>query len=227
MSIPTPATPSSPRPRSTIRPARTDDPAEVDRLYEICRRTGRSGEDASAVTAHPRLLGDVYLGAYLRFEPDLALVLVDPAGTVVGYVLGARDTAAFDALLEREWWPVLRERYPLGCAPEGSFDAGVVQVVHGEHGTDPAVLADYPAHLHVDLLPEGQGGGDGRRLLEALFDALRAREVPGVHLGVSLDNTRAIGFYTHLGFTVLGEGGWQLGLDLRPVTCPTTPRRPG
>lgn len=207
------------QPRFTVRPVRPADLSEVDRLYEICLRTGRAGDDASALTEHPRLLGDTYLGAYLRFEPELAFVLVDGEaegpGSVVGYVLGARDTAAFDATLAREWWPEVAARYPAGSAPEGSFDAGVVATVHGPKGTDPAVLADFPAHLHVDLLPEGQGGGNGRRLLETLFDALRALGAPGVHLGVSLDNTRAIGFYEHLGFRVLGDGGWQLGLDLR------------
>lgn len=218
MSTPTPTTTTS-QPRFTIRPARTTDPAEVDRLYDICLRTGRAGDDASALTEHPRLLGDTYLGAYLRFEPELAFVLVDGQvegpEAVVGYVLGARDTAAFDATLEREWWPAVQDRYPAGSAPEGSFDAGVVATVHGPKGTDPAVVAEFPAHLHVDLLPEGQGGGNGRRLLETLFDALRALDVPGVHLGVSTDNTRAIGFYQHLGFRMLGDGGWQLGLDLR------------
>lgn len=218
MSTHTPTTTTS-QPRFTIRPARTDDPAEVDRLYDICLRTGASGEDATALSALPRLLGDVYLGAYLRFEPDLAFVLVDGEAegpeAVVGYVIGARDTAAFEATLEREWWPEVVERYPAGSAPEGSFDAGIVRTVHADKTTDPAVVAEFPAHLHVDLLPEGQGGGNGRRLLETLFDALRALDVPGVHLGVGAENTRAIGFYQHLGFRVLREGGWQLGLDLR------------
>ena len=30
-----------------LRPARTTDPDEVDRLYEICLRTGASGADAT------------------------------------------------------------------------------------------------------------------------------------------------------------------------------------
>ena len=207
------------QPRFTIRPAQTSDPAEVDRLYDICLRTGASGEDASPLSERPRLLGDVYLGAYLRLEPELAFVLVDGSvegpEAVVGYVIGTRDTAAFEETLEREWWPEVEQRYPAGSAQEGSYDAGIVSRVHDRSRTDPAVVAEFPAHLHVDLLPEGQGGGNGRRMLETLFDALRDLGVPGVHLGVGADNTRAIGFYEHLGFRRLGDGGWQLGLDLR------------
>ncbi|SDB86422.1 Acetyltransferase (GNAT) family protein [Sanguibacter gelidistatuariae] len=205
-----------------IRPARTDDPAEVARLYEICLLTGSDGGDATARTTEPRLLGEIYLGAYLRFAPELAFVVVDPeadaddAASVVGYVIGTADTAAFEATLDREWWPELRARYPLGTFPEGSYDANLVANIHGEHHSDPATLDRFPAHLHIDLVPRGQGGGNGRRLLTTLFDALRAAGAPGVHLGVSTTNTQATGFYAHIGFQKLSDDGALLGLVLSP-----------
>ena len=65
----------------------------------------------------------------------------------------------------------------------------------------------YPAHLHIDLLPEAQGFGWGRRLIHAQLDRLAAAGVGGVHLGMAPENARALGFYTHLGFHRLGE--WQ------------------
>ncbi|CPU65047.1 putative acetyltransferase [Mycobacteroides abscessus] len=197
-----------------LRPARTTNPAEVDRLYEICLRTGASGADASGLYADQRLLGEVYLGAYLALEPGLASV-VEADGVAAGYVLGARDTAAFEDRCEREWWPPLRERYPLGSFPAASRDEALVEQIHRPHRTDPSVLGDYPSHLHVDLLPSAQGGGNGRRLMEVLFAALRAAGSPGVHLGVAEDNASAIGFYEHLGFTRLDVAeGLVLGLRL-------------
>lgn len=202
----------------TIRPARTHDRAEVDRLYEICLRTGDAGGDATRRTSQPRLIGDVYLGSYLQLAPDFAFVLTDPRGrgpeSVVGYVVGVADTTAFDALLRRVWWPDLRERYPLEAFAPDSFDAGFVRTIHSPSSVDPAVLARYPAHLHIDLLPAAQGGGHGRRLLAALFDALRHSGAPSVHLGVSLQNTAAIGFYQHLGFRWVAADDGILGLDL-------------
>lgn len=209
--------PTDPAAGLTIRPARAHDPAEAERLYEICLRTGDHGADASALTAEPRLVGDVYLGAYLRLAPELAFVLVDPAVPgpegVLGYVVGVADSAAFHERLERAWWPALRERYPLG-AHRRDFDAELVRTIHHPPPVDPSIVARYPAHLHVDLLPAAQGGGHGRRLLGALFDALRTARVPGVHLGVSLRNTAAIGFYEHLGFRWLAADDGLLGLDL-------------
>ena len=173
-----------------------DEPA----LYDICLRTGDSGEDATALHTDPALIGHVYVGPYLSLAPDLAFVAEDEDG-VAGYVLGARDTRVFEHECERDWWPELRERYPRTAFPSSSRDGGLVRLLH-----EPAVAADdvlerYPAHLHIDLLPRLQGRGYGRRLMETLFAALRAARVPGVHLGVGLANERATAFYRHLGFT--------------------------
>ena len=78
-----------------------------------------------------------------------------------------------------------------------------------------AELDDYPAHLHIDLLPEAQGAGWGRALMEGLQDALRAGGSPGVHLGVSARNQRALGFYRHLGYEELASDGIGHTLGLR------------
>ena len=189
-----------------IRPARTQDRDEVDRLYDICLRTGADGAGAQDLYEDPRLLGEVYLGAYLKFEPELAFVIEADDGSALGYVLGARDTVAFEKHLEDQWWPALRQRYPLGRFPEDSNDERMVQKIHASRQTDPESIDGFPAHLHVDILDAGQGGGNGRRLMETLFSALRDRNVAGVHLNVSPSNTHAIGFYDHLGFQRLPSG---------------------
>lgn len=188
----------------TVRPY---EPADLDALYEICLRTGLAGEDASGVIDDPRLLGEIYAAPYAALAPELAFVVDDGTGTAVGYVLGAFDTRAFEDACEREWWPALRARYPerAGDAATGAFDDLLVGLIHHRHRADDDVVAAYPSHLHIDLLPAVQGRGWGRRLLDRLLDALRARGSRGVHLGVSVDNARAIGFYRHVGFAELGS----------------------
>ena len=195
-----------------IRPARTNDPREVDRLYDICLRTGNNGMGAQDLLQEPRLLGEIYVGAYLHFEPELAFVLENPDGTALGFVLGARDTLAFEELLQKQWWSALRERYPLDLFPAGSFDADLVEKIHTPARTNPATIAQFPAHLHINILDEGQGGGNGRRLLETLFSALRDRGISAIHLGVSPQNFNAIGFYEHLGFNHVRDNSY--GMDL-------------
>ena len=160
-------------------------------LYRICTAT------AGSPTDDPELLGHVYAGPYLRFEPDLVRVIADDHG-VAGYVLGCLDTTAFAAALERDWWPALRARYPEGSGTEA--DAGIIRMLHRPQVAPPDLLATHPSHLHIDLLDRVQGGGWGRRLIEWLCAALAERGSRGVHLGVWSGNANAIGFYRHVGF---------------------------
>jgi ribosomal protein S18 acetylase RimI-like enzyme len=179
------------------------DPRDRRALDEVCLRTAASGGDASGQYADPRLLGEVWVGPYVTFEPGLALVLDDGDGAQ-GYVLGALDTRDFEARCEQEWWPPLRVRHPLPGSPAAAgavtADARVVELVHRPPRAPDAVVAGHPSHLHIDLLPRWQGGGWGRRLLEQLLGLLADGGSPGVHLGVGADNVRARGFYAHLGF---------------------------
>ncbi len=197
----------------TIRPYQVSDEAA---LYRVCLETGDSGEDASALYEDPQLLGHVYAAPYGRFQPDLAFVLEDAQG-VCGYVIGALDTRAFFATLEREWWPDLRARSPLPTTPPEARtpDERIIAIIHRGLSEPEGVLEDYPSHLHIDLLPRGQRGGNGRHLIETLLDALRRAGSPGVHLGVGVRNTRAIGFYHHLGFEELARDPWGLTLGLK------------
>jgi len=181
--------------------------ADRERVYDICVRTGNDGADATDRFARPRLLAEIYAGPYLALSPELAWV-IDAGDGAIGYLLGVADTAAFETESERSWWPALRAEYPLDSAAIGSPDRRLVELIHRPPRTAPPVSGDFPAHLHVDLLPEAQGTGLGASLIRTLCAALTNRGVLGVHLGVSGTNTRAIGFYEHLGFTRLrGEYG--------------------
>ena len=83
----------------------------------------------------------------------------------------------------------------------------------------PAELAeDYPSHLHVNLVPRLQSQGLGRQLMNTLLRALREQGSVGLHFFVWPANQRAVGFYRHLGFTVISaEGPVIFAMDLRPA----------
>ncbi|HVW92742.1 MAG TPA: GNAT family N-acetyltransferase [Devosia sp.] len=185
-----------------IRPAT---PQDSDALFEICLKTADSGNDATALYSDPRLPGYIWAAAYGALEPDLAFVLDDGEGAV-GYVIGARDTAAFYDRLDAEWWPEVRQAIA-GFTPKTPFDTAAVQRITTPEQHPAWLQADYPAHLHINLLPPAQSGGWGRRMIETELDALRRAGVQGVHLGVSPANERAKGFYEHVGFTDLSRDG--------------------
>ena len=208
-----------------IRPFRS---ADTDALYAVCLGTGDDGEDASALYDDPRLLGEIFVGPYLEYSPGLAWVYADDDDRARGYVLGVLDSTAFDYQLDATWWPDLRRRHPLDDPPRNPRDRELVEYLH-DPARRPAELAEqYPSHLHIDLLPDVQGGGRGGAMIRTLLEALVAAGSLGVHLGVARRNTRAIGFYEHLGFASLDSDvagnelvmGRRLG-SAHKVTAPT------
>lgn len=192
-----------------VRPYRPDD---VRDLYDVCVRTGDAGGDATGLYSTDDLLPDIFLGPYLELEPDLAFV-VDTGERAAGYVVGTADTERFVRDHRRAWVPRFATAYPRADPPSDPEERLVVL------GHRPEAMLDlahegFPAHLHIDLLPEVQGRGFGRVLIRTFLDALRARGVPGVHLGVSAENTSAIRFYERLGFTPLAPPGETVVLGL-------------
>ena len=181
--------------------------ADHDAAYEICVRTGAAGGDATHLLRDPALLGHVYAGPYLELAPELAFVVEDDDG-VAGYILGAADTAEFQDRLEREWWPGLRRRYPeFRTDGDAALDDLLIALMHSPARAPAGLVAAYPSHLHIDLLPRLQGQGWGGRLIDTLVERLRATGSHGVHLGVATANTNAQGFYRAVGFTELDDDG--------------------
>ena len=193
--------------------------SDAPHLYRICLKTGDSGRDAESLFSDPWLIGQYYAAPYLFFQRELCFV-AEEDGVPAGYIIGASDTAAFDAWFESEWLPVLRRRYPPNFPAISAKERELVEAVNRVVlPPDPAAspwISRCPAHLHIDLLPVLQGKGCGRALMERFCDALRERGVPGVHLGVDAQNANAIAFYRKLGFSTLREESWGLtmGLDL-------------
>ncbi len=187
-----------------IRPFRVGD--EPD-LAEICLKTADAGADATGLLDDDDLWAEIFVLPYVARHPEFAFVVEANDGRVVGYIVGAPDSAAFEEWFATEWWPRHAARWP---RPEGdplpvsvSRQDGIVRYAYSRRGGSQPFGEDYPAHLHIDLLPETQGQGLGRRLIETLEQALRDAGVPGLHLVASAENTGAIAFYPRVGFEPL------------------------
>ncbi|GLY93590.1 GNAT family N-acetyltransferase [Actinoplanes sp. NBRC 103695] len=178
-------------------------PSDLDAVYDICVRTANSGGDLRGETIDDRLVGDIFAVPYVTFEPQHAYVLDDGDGNAVGYILGTADTRAFVRRFREEWLPLIKTRYPAPSDPpvtRSDFWLGLA--LDPDRMLVPE-LAGYPAHLHIDLLPDWQGKGFGRGLMEAFLGGLRKAGVDRVHLGMARDNVSARAFYDRLGFTEL------------------------
>jgi ribosomal protein S18 acetylase RimI-like enzyme len=187
--------------RGPVAEIRRYQAGDLEDLYRICLATGWAGADASGVYEDPKLVGNVYAAPYGVLAPECALVAEDPDG-VAGYILGAVDTAAFEVRAEAAWWPALRRRYrdPKDVpAAERSPDQRLARLIHRPSVTPADLVARFPAHLHIDLLPRLQGQGLGRRMMDAWLELAKSMGATGAHLGVGTANQRAVRFYRAYG----------------------------
>lgn len=69
----------------------------------------------------------------------------------------------------------------------------------------PSLLHLYPAHFHIDILPEYQGKGWGGAMLAMWLQCVKGLGAEGVHLGMVRGNAGARRFYERSGFRLCGE----------------------
>lgn len=216
-------------------------PTDAPALTQICLLTGDAGASAVPLhsSAHQDLLARVYALPYVH--PALAahtfgFVLVaqpinastEPAGDeaggdgeaedagekVVGYVLCARDTRAFEAAAEDSYWPAVRSTRPSppdplpANSPLTPADARMLRLIHATRSAayiaHVGCIAFAPAHMHIDLLPEAQGRGFGRALVGRVVEQLESEGARGVWVGMDPRNEKARRFYEKVGFRSIG-----------------------
>lgn len=178
-----------------IRPYRSADRAS---LSDICVKTADAGRDATGLFDDDELWGLIFAIPYVERAPDLAWVVEADDGRVVGYIVAADDTDAFERWFRDDWWPQFAARFPRPAAPT-TREHKTIEYAYARRPGRESNAGEYPAHLHIDLLPEAQGQGLGRRLLETLFAELRRRGVLGLHLGIDPVNRGAAKFYERIG----------------------------
>ncbi|KAL5508225.1 hypothetical protein ACEPAH_5844 [Sanghuangporus vaninii] len=209
-----------------IRPVQ---PSDAPALSRICLLTGDAGKSAEGLHSIPELIGLFYACPYVSLPHTGGFVLarrrpLDPPDSdtrgeqerhiseedVLGYTLFAYDTRAFEEAAERDWFPPLRAKYPkpVGGAWETVYDRQLtdadkryIKLLHSPDRAPKACIAFSPAHLHIDILPEAQRQGWGRRLIESAVRYLRdEKSLSGVWLGMDPRNVDAARFYERLGF---------------------------
>ena len=183
-----------------IRNAR---PEDRDAIIDICLKTADKGRDGSHCFSRPDYPALLWALPYFTLEPEHALVLSD-GEKVVGYAVGTADTAGFARRLEQDWWPKIRRDLAdrEAVTPDDRY---VFDYVQDPESIPSAIAENYPAHLHINLLSEAQGGGRGTRLLEALLALLAQAGATGVHLGVNHGNEAVTAFYRKLGFAEIAR----------------------
>ncbi len=181
------------------------EPGDRGAVRHICYLTGYMGAPVDWYWRDEESFADMFCGYYTDREPESTLVAVTN-GEVKGYLLGCRDSS-------RAWDPgavaarhVLRRGIAFRPGTAGIIWRSIADIVvdTARRRVDPRRYSfsdpDYPAHLHMNLLPELRGTGTGGVLMRRWLDRLRSESVRGCHLQTKAENTNAIGFFEAMGF---------------------------
>ncbi len=153
-----------------------------------------------------RFILTTYCDYYLETEPENCFVAADDANTAIGYVICTQSFNRFYSTFINDYIPRLSdlpERYALSALRSVDLQQ--------------KYKAEFPAHLHIDILPPYQRKGLGHLLIDALCTHLQNRSVPGVMLTVGSLNYVGQSFYNKYGFVRLEEynGDIAYGLHLQ------------
>jgi ribosomal protein S18 acetylase RimI-like enzyme len=202
-----------------VRPYRAEDRQMV---RDVCYATGYMGDSPQWYWRDVESFADLWSRYYTDREPESVFVAMRPDGAVVGYLLGCADTSKANEFNRLVRHHALRRYCLVRPGTAGFIWRTVADVLRDNvigRRPVPAPLHDerWPAHLHIDLLPEARAGGVGRRLITVWLDRLRELEAPGCHVETLAENSRAVAFFEATGFVKYGA----------PVIVPGMRRREG
>lgn len=178
---------------------RTAERRDREALEEICLATAMEQARKHALLREAFLM--VFCDYYVQQEREHCFVAVDEKDAAVGYILGAPSFEKW----EREIHSSYLDR---------SENVIAKSIVKGEAETMRPFAERYPAHLHIDILPQYQRMGLGSRLMDVLRDHLRKQGIKGVMLGVSSDNEKGKSFYRRYGFEELARDDSQIVMGI-------------
>lgn len=185
----------------TIRNVKPEDLAALRQINQSVSSNPNKSEDQW------KLAWLKFLDYYPEHAADTSFCIVNDQQQPIGYLLCAPDADEFFAGMEAEYALEMEKIEP------GSW-----KQFEESQSFLKKYRKDYPAHLHIDISPEGQGMQAGTRLMHRLFEKLEDLNVPGVCLGVMKSREPAIRFYQKNGFKVLEDGGDALimGRKMQP-----------
>jgi len=185
---------------ATVRPYEEKDKEHV---REICLLTGPANAHEPKQRA---MLLACFCDYYVEQEPGNCFVLADDNDNAMGYIFCAENFDRYNHTFRKEY--IARSR-----------QGGMFNGVYAWFTTIPQhyYAKKYPAHLHIDILPDYQRQGWGSVMMDTLTNHLRAKKVPAVMLVCGAGNQKGINFYKKYGFAVIRNifGFVAMGLDLR------------
>lgn len=172
--------------------------SDYDNLKKIYYGAGSASDQMPEMVK--KAMQQVFLDYYVEKEVAHCLV-VDDGGRAIGYILCAPSEEKWEAFFEEH---------------AGQPEFAVTNMIY-QGSKEPLVRyrEQYPAHLHINILPEYQRLGLGTELVDALKVHLKELGISGLMLCVANDNEKGIDFYRKYGFTELEKFEHETAMGIR------------
>jgi ribosomal protein S18 acetylase RimI-like enzyme len=199
-------------------------------LRDLFRRAGEGAPTAS-LWGHEESEAAVYLTPYMDLEPD-SLLVADVGGALTGYLTGCLDSTQFPTETQRIEQAIRKYRLMLRGKPAAFLARGIFDVAISAIRRVPTAAGfedpRWPAHLHINVIPQVRGAGVGTALMNHWFDRIRQTGSKGCHLQTLVENPRAVHFFERMGLdkhgpTPLVPGLRDHGKRLHQQTMVWTP----
>lgn len=187
-------------------------PSDERSIQDITYMTGYQGEDlgTTGLFDDPRLWFLIFIYYYTKFEPQHVFIAHETdRQEVIGYICGSPDSARQKKNFAWAMTPriALRTFFWTSWKHPQAFATLLRMARVGEQIAAETpfgqIEAEFPAHLHINVLPGCQRLGVGSRLLRHFESHLESLGVRGVHLQTTSYNTKAIPFYENSGYRLV------------------------
>lgn len=143
----------------------------------------------------------IFYSAVSSAPEGIAFVYLNEAGIPSGFVAGTSNPRGFySRLLMRHWF-----RFAMAAIPSVLRKPSIVSRVARAvfHPSDNPVGDDVAGLFSIGVLPELQGTGAGKKLMQAFLEEAKYRRCKRVVLTTDQDNNDAVNaFYVRHGFSV-------------------------
>lgn len=193
---------------------RTYTPADYDSLVELFHKAGKDSP-SEELWGHAESERMVYLDPYIeRFPETLFLAEVD--GRLAGYLTGCPDSAEMPSEDDRISAAISKYRLILRPRSMRFFGRAALDYLRTLVRREARASGDvddprWPAHLHINVIPESRGAGAAAELMSAWLRWLTDAGSPGCYLQTLVENPRAVRFFEKSGFVAHGPTPLVMG----------------
>lgn len=168
-------------------------PKDKERLRYICKETAWDSykADENRLESVPIMFNDYFT----EQEPEFAFVLADDNDLPAGYIICSANYDNFVNSMKT----VYTERLYAVAPDEVSFLNNFLSSLEK--------IKDHPVHFHIDILPDFQRQGWGRKLMQKLWNKLKSENIDylsGCCISRNSDGYKA---YMKLGFEEIYDYG--------------------